>query len=475
MRLRSARSVILLGTGLLLALPLLLLGFAYGYERWLVRSERRHLEALAVPLESAADLGAAAAAAHVSVRRLDRHGRLVADSKTDELAVQQSLISGLIGKMAKDAAPVSLGGLEQVLGPLADRVEVRAALSGQPAFAEREPPGGLVVLLTLAVPAPDHGALVLTQASRRGVRRLLVLRRELFQLTLYSAGAALLLALLLVRRLVRPLESLAAAARAYPAVPLAAPSLLLREDELGELARAVTQMAQDLDARRRATADLGADIAHALKNPLAALRTAAELLTPGRELGEERRRLIASRVEESVARLQRALDDLLRLLRIESELSDEPRERVDYARFLEQVLDEYRRDVRYAGWVLRTEVAPDVGEVRLAAERWAELLRNLLDNALIQPPSRREIVLRSQRTPSAVVTEVQDFGPGIPLEDQERIFHRFFTRRPTGATPGTGLGLSIVSSIAKAHGGKVAVFSRPGEGATFRITLPAPR
>jgi signal transduction histidine kinase len=476
MKLGSARAVILWATGLLIALPLLLVAIAYGYERWLVGSERRHLEELGASLAHTPDRTAAARAARVSVRTLGPDGTLRFDSRTDDLAVQQSLLSGLVGKIVPEETPVSLAAVEQALGPLDGRPEVQAARRGQSAFVARVTPGGEAVLLTLAVPAAGGETLVITQASRRGVRRLLALRRELVKLALYSTGTALLLALFLMRRLVHPLEALARAARRYPAVPLATPPLLARGDEIGELARAVTGLAQDLDARRRATADLGADIAHALKNPLAALRTAAELLTPasGRELGEERRRLIAARVEESVGRLERALDDLLHLLRIESELADEPRERLVYAHLIELVLDEYRRDARFAGWALRADVAEDVGEVEVAAERWAELLRNLLDNALIQPSARREVVVRVRRTREEIVTEVQDFGPGIPLEDQDKIFHRFFTRRPPGIPPGTGLGLSIVQSIAKAHGGQVGLASRPGEGTTFHVTLPSP-
>lgn len=475
MKLRSARALILSASALLIALPLLLLGIAYGYETWLLRSEQRHLERLAASLDSSTDLHTAATAAHVSIRRLDQNGALREDSQTDALAVLQSPLSELVGKVTRAPISVSLQALEQSLEPLAQRAEVRAARGGQRAFASREVSSGLALLLTLAEPQPDGGVLLITQASRRGVRRLLLLRRELAQLAVYSTGAALLLALLLIRRLVRPLESLTVAARAYPAVPLAPPSLLARVDELGELSRAVTQMAADLDTRRRATAELGADIAHALKNPLAALRAAAELLSPSppRELSEERRRFIATRVEESVEKLQRALDDLLHLLRIESELADEPRDRVEYQQLIEQVFAEYRRDPRFADWTLRAEVASEVGVVMLAVDRWGELLRNLIDNALIQPSSRRELVVSAQRTANAVITRVKDFGPGISAANLDKIFRRFFTHRPPGTPPGTGLGLSIVQSIAQAHGGRVTVSSQPGEGATFEITFPS--
>jgi signal transduction histidine kinase len=148
-----------------------------------------------------------------------------------------------------------------------------------------------------------------------------------------------------------------------------------------------------------------------------------------------------------VARLQQALDDLLRLLRIEEELFAEQRDRVQYAQLIEQVLAEYRREPRCADWTLRADVAPDVEEVWLVSERWMELLRNLIDNALIQPATRREVVVSARRTPSEIITRVIDFGPGIPLADKDKIFRRFFTRRPPGGPRSSGCGYARVRML----------------------------
>jgi len=100
------------------------------------------------------------------------------------------------------------------------------------------------------------------------------------------------------------------------------------------------------------------------------------------------------------------------------------------------------------------------------------MLRNLVDNALVQPAADRRIVLGARLDKRGLVTWVTDAGPGISAENQKKIFRRFFTQRPPGAVPGTGLGLSIVESVARAHAAKVEVESKPGQGATFRVTLP---
>src|SRR4029079_12564779 len=104
--------------------------------------------------------------------------------------------------------------------------------------------------------------------------------------------------------------------------------------------------------------------------------------------------------------------------------------------------------------------------------RWREMVRNLIDNALVQPATDKRIVLGARVDDGALVTSVGDAGPGISAESQTKIFRRFFSQRPPGVAPGTGLGLSIVESVAHAHGAHVAVASQPGAGAPFSVILP---
>jgi two-component system sensor histidine kinase ChvG len=115
--------------------------------------------------------------------------------------------------------------------------------------------------------------------------------------------------------------------------------------------------------------------------------------------------------------------------------------------------------------------------VTIIPPRWAELLRNLVDNALVQPSERRLVLIDITRAGGAVVTRVRDFGPGVSAGNRENIFRRFYSQRPAGVAPGTGLGLSIVQSIAAAHGGGVTLepATATERGACFRVTLPDPR
>jgi len=276
-------------------------------------------------------------------------------------------------------------------------------------------------------------------------------------------------------RVVRPLARLADAARRYPAVPLGDDALLRRGDEIATVARTLSAMAADLEARRRQAADLGADIAHEFKNPLASIAASAELLGSTKALTPERVALISGTVAASVDRLRRSIDDLLALLRLEQAVPDEAREPVPYAAMLDEVLAEYRRDPRFSDWrfTLAVDDADALGAPTLNRRRVTELLRNLIDNALVHPSARQEIVVGARRAAEGIVTSVRDHGPGISPENRERVFRRFFSDRPAGAPPGSGLGLPVAQAIAKAHGGRVELGPAPPDGgAELLVILP---
>jgi two-component system sensor histidine kinase ChvG len=462
-----------LGLALVL-LPSLLIAIAWTYESFASRAQTEHLARIPLMIDGLDSVSPETVASRESVvvAWLDAMGAVT--QRTGSVPLAHSAIGGVGEKIVGERGGQTLDHADAQLPPWPARDEVRAALAGTRAFGQHLTPDGAALLITLAEPRGDGGVLYILTGSYRGIRRLVLVRKQLLELLVYEIVLALPLVVVFAVGLVRPLERLSAAARRYPAAPLADPKLYARKDEIGALARTLTDMAEDLDGRRRAAAELGADIAHEFKNPLATIAASAELLVTSPTLTPERVDLVARSIGDSVERLRRSIDDLMALLRLEHAIAAEAREPVVIGGFLEDVAEEYRRDPRAAGWTFVVDAEPSAAAAApvINRRRWQEMLRNLIDNALVQPAAERRIVLGARVEKGTLVTSVRDAGPGISAENQKKIFRRFFTQRPAGVPPGTGLGLSIVESVAVAHGGRVEVESQPGQGATFRVILP---
>jgi two-component system, OmpR family, sensor histidine kinase ChvG len=468
--LRSVRgSLLLLGVALVL-LPAALLFFAESYERWLIGNLRERL-ALATARAAASDSqDPVLTGAGILIVRLDANAMPVGE--TGHLLVTRSLL----GDVAKSLVPGAddTERLEQAVAhwpPLAARREVQRALKGQLGFHSDISSSGKTLVAAMARPLPSGGAVYALAASHRGMRRLVLWRQQLLQLLIYSVALALPVLFLFAFRLVRPLERLATAATRFPQEPLADARLLARPDEIGTLARTLNALTQDLERRRQVAADLGADIAHEFKNPLATIAASAELLSSSKTLDAERVAMIVDGIEPSVRRLRRSIDELLSLLRLEQAVPHESWQEVDYGDFVEGILAGYRKAVEHQGWSFRLHRQAPV-RVKINPGRWAELLRNLIDNARIQPSPQQTIDVTITLQKAEVITSVRDHGPGVPAGDRDKIFRRFFTRRRPGAAHGTGLGLSVVDTVARAHGGRVELSPHVQDGAEFLVFLP---
>ncbi len=232
----------------------------------------------------------------------------------------------------------------------------------------------------------------------------------------------------------------------------------------------------DLTAVRRLETvrrDFVANVSHELKTPLTVIRGYAETLA-GEDPTPEVRRSFLATILASAARMQRLVDDLLDLSRIESGAWSPRPEAVDVAALAQQVWAEVARTTD-GERAFALELAGDATTVEVDAQALRQVLRNVLENAARYTPAGGSVTVRSRRTADAVVLEVSDTGPGIPGEHLPRIFERFYRvdaarSRELG---GTGLGLAIVKHLVEAHGGTVAAESRLGAGTTIRITLPA--
>ena len=242
-------------------------------------------------------------------------------------------------------------------------------------------------------------------------------------------------------------------------------------DEIGQLARAFNAMSetrrQAEDLRRR----MVGDIAHELRTPLTNLRAQLEAIEDG--LLPANADTLASLREETVL-LARLVDDLQDLALAEAgqlRLDVSP---VSVAEAARAAIAAMRPVADAAGVKLEAEIAPGLPPARADRERLAQILRNLLANAITHSPRAGAVRVAARRVDSHIEIAVSDDGPGIAPEHRERIFDRFYRVDParSRATGGAGLGLAIVRQLARAQGGDARVESEPGRGARFVVTLP---
>ncbi len=287
-----------------------------------------------------------------------------------------------------------------------------------------------------------------------------------------------LLSLFLARTIVLPLRRLARAAvrvRLGRAREVTVPRLPERRDEIGLLARALSDMSHALRQRIDATDAFAADVSHELKNPIASLRSALDGLERI-ERPDLRAQLLAI-AKDDVRRLDRLVTDIAEASRVDAQLSRTRFEPVDLGKLIEQLIvaRETRgieRDVRIAFARPRKDVAVVMGE----EQRLARVLENLLDNAISFSPPGGLVQIVATVANEQVLVSVEDEGPGVPTEERETVFRRFHSVRPEGEQFGkhSGLGLAIARSIVEGHQGRISIGDRDDaqQGASFIVHLP---
>ena len=311
-------------------------------------------------------------------------------------------------------------------------------------------------------------------------------RMALLPFIIVAMTAILVSSVLLHRLIAVPVLRLARAAdhvRLQGARAISLPDLSERRDELGDLSRSLEDMTHSLSERMDAIERFAADVAHEIKNPLTSIRSAIETLDLVSDPAA-RARLLAI-LQNDVNRLDRLVTDISNASRLDAELSREHPKAIDLARLLTDIVHLYQAQLRPgdAPGSVRVDLMiadPSPPSTILGRETpIGQVFRNLIDNARSFSPPDGKVQIKLARTRIGLMALIEDDGPGIPPENLETIFERFYTSRPKGRAFGgnSGLGLSIARQIVEAHGGTIRAENRidiTGQvaGACFIVELP---
>jgi len=227
-------------------------------------------------------------------------------------------------------------------------------------------------------------------------------------------------------------------------------------------------------ALARLKSDFVSNVSHELRTPLSLIRLYAETLEMGRLKSQEKYQEYYCIIRKESERLTSLINNILDFSRIEAGRKEYDFRETDMRELVRNTLASYRFQIEQNGFAFEEKIAEDVPALRVDREAIARSLLNLVNNALKYSQDQKFIGVSLFRDNGSVKLEVVDHGIGIPVQEQHKIFEKFYRVGDplVHNTKGSGLGLSLVRHIVQAHGGEVMVDSAPGRGSKFTIALP---
>ena len=251
---------------------------------------------------------------------------------------------------------------------------------------------------------------------------------------------------------------------------------LKRKDEVGLLSNSLNDMTQDLYKKINIAETFSTDLTHEIRNPLASLKGASELLDTTDE--SEKRSKLLKIISHDVQRIERLITDYSQMLKDEAALSREKMKKIDVISIVKSVIDDFNNDLLNSNKNIKIKLdtisdnktKPNILGVENRVE---QVLANLLDNSISFSPPNSEIKVLVKSKDKIVKLAVEDQGPGFNEKNIEQIFNRFYSNRPEKFGEHTGLGLNIVKHIIELHGGSInASNNTKGIGAKININFP---
>ena len=344
------------------------------------------------------------------------------------------------------------------------QAELKAARMGEPVKGRRIAENG-EQMISVSLPIKRVRAVLGVLTLEAGDVDQIIARERaaLIPFILIATGVTLLSSVLLSMLVARPILRLARAAdrvKMARARSISLPDLARRDDEIGDLSRSLEAMTDTQSERMDAIERFAADVAHEIRNPLTSIRSAIETLDLVKD-AKARERLMDI-LKQDVGRLDRLVTDISNASRLDAELSrNEPRT-IDLGRLLADIAAVYDSALKPGEVSVRLTLPETPATVSGREGPLGQVFRNLIDNARSFSPAGGEVRVSLVHDRGRARVLVEDDGPGIPQDNLETVFERFYTSRPKGTAFGgnSGLGLSIARQIVEAHGGEIHAENR---------------